>query len=120
MCAISGGSSVPGQIAAARIWSQWEGDTISIRGPEARPSKFNEIDFAIAFARIECHFFANDGFFPEKNWILNNVDQIRNIPGWIVQGPLVARFEEASGRPLDAQWGAGGDRAGRVVAAGKL
>src|SRR6478609_2322106 len=51
------------QAEAAAAWSQWEGDTISIRGPEARPSKFNEIDFAIAFARIECHFFANLGFF---------------------------------------------------------
>ncbi|HEX4097477.1 MAG TPA: prolyl aminopeptidase, partial [Caulobacteraceae bacterium] len=58
------------QAEAAAAWSQWEGDTISIRGPEARPSKFNEIDFAIAFARIECHFFANHGFFPEAGWIL--------------------------------------------------
>ena len=33
---------------AAAAWSQWEGDTISLRGPEARPTKFNEIDFAIA------------------------------------------------------------------------
>ena len=71
---------------AAAAWSQWEGDTISIRGPEARPSKFNEIDFAIAFARIECHFFANHGFFPEEGWILKNVAKIRDIPGWIVQG----------------------------------
>ena len=50
---------------AAAAWSQWEGDTISIRGPEARPSKFNEQDFAIAFARIECHYFQNRGFFAE-------------------------------------------------------
>ncbi len=51
------------QAEAAAAWSQWEGDTISLRGPEARPAKFNEVDFAIAFARIECHFFANRGFF---------------------------------------------------------
>ena len=38
------------QAEAAAAWSQWEGDTISIRGPEARPPKFNEVDFAIAFA----------------------------------------------------------------------
>jgi proline iminopeptidase len=86
------------QAEAAAAWSQWEGDTISIRGPEARPSKFNEIDFAIAFARIECHFFANGGFFPEENWILNNVDKIRNIPGWIVQG----RFDVVT--PMSSAW----------------
>ena len=86
------------QAEAAAAWSQWEGDTISIRGPEARPSKFNEIDFAIAFARIECHFFANGGFFKEDNWILNNIDKIRGIPGWIVQG----RFDVVT--PMDSAW----------------
>jgi proline iminopeptidase len=86
------------QAEAAAAWSQWEGDTISIRGPEARPSKFNEIDFAIAFARIECHFFANGGFFPEDGWLLNNTQVLRNTPGWIVQG----RFDVVT--PMDAAW----------------
>ncbi|MFN3513870.1 MAG: prolyl aminopeptidase [Phenylobacterium sp.] len=86
------------QAEAAAAWSQWEGDTISIRGPEARPAKFNEIDFAVAFARIECHFFMNGGFFPEENWILNNIEAIRRIPGWIVQG----RFDVVT--PLASAW----------------
>ncbi|WP_309092387.1 prolyl aminopeptidase [Phenylobacterium sp.] len=86
------------QAEAAAAWSQWEGDTISIRGPEARPSKFNEIDFAIAFARIECHFFINGGFFPSKNWILENLDKLRGIPGWIVQG----RFDVVT--PMESAW----------------
>ncbi|HKR90055.1 MAG TPA: prolyl aminopeptidase [Phenylobacterium sp.] len=86
------------QAEAAAAWSQWEGDTMSIRGPEARPSKFNEIDFAIAFARIECHYFANGGFFPEEGWLLNNVDKLRSIPGWVVQG----RFDVVT--PMDAAW----------------
>jgi proline iminopeptidase len=86
------------QAEAAAAWSQWEGDTISLRGPDARPTKFNEIDFAIAFARIECHFFANGGFFPEENWILKNIDKIQDIPGWIVQG----RFDVVT--PLASAW----------------
>lgn len=86
------------QAAVASAWSQWEGDTISIRGPEARPSKFNEVDFAIAFARIECHYFINKGFFPEEGWLLNNVDKIRHIPGWIVQG----RFDVVT--PMETAW----------------
>jgi proline iminopeptidase len=86
------------QAEAAAAWSQWEGDTISIRGPEARPSKFNEIDFAIAFARIECHFFANKGFFPEDDWIVKNIAAIRHIPGWIVQG----RFDVVT--PMSSAW----------------
>jgi proline iminopeptidase len=83
---------------AAAAWSQWEGDTISIRGPEARPAKFNEVDFAIAFARIECHYFQNRGFFEQDGWILDNIARIRGIPGWIVQG----RFDVVT--PLEAAW----------------
>jgi proline iminopeptidase len=86
------------QAEAAGAWSQWEGDTISLRGPEARPPKFNEEDFAIAFARIECHFFTNGGFFDEDGWILKNIDKIRHIPAWIVQG----RFDVVT--PLDSAW----------------
>jgi proline iminopeptidase len=86
------------QAEAAAAWSQWEGDTISLRGPEARPAKFNEVDFAIAFARIECHFFANRGFFDEDGWVLKNIDRMANIPGWIVQG----RFDVVT--PLESAW----------------
>jgi proline iminopeptidase len=86
------------QLEAAAAWSQWEGDTISLRGPEARPPKFNEEDFAIAFARIECHFFTHKGFFEHDGWILKNIDKIRHIPGWIVQG----RFDVVT--PLDSAW----------------
>jgi len=83
---------------AASAWSQWEGDTISIRGPEARPAKFNEVDFAIAFARIECHFFMNGGFFEYDGWLLDQVERIRRIPTWIVQG----RFDVVT--PMDTAW----------------
>ncbi|HET6970761.1 MAG TPA: prolyl aminopeptidase [Phenylobacterium sp.] len=86
------------QAEAAAAWSQWEGDTISIRGPEARPSKFNEIDFAIAFARIECHFFVNGGFFPTPNWLIENARRLKGIPGWIVQG----RFDVVT--PMESAW----------------
>ncbi len=86
------------QAEAAAAWSQWEGDTISIRGPEARPSKFNEIDFAIAFARIECHFFVNGGFFPEHDWLIKNAAKLKDTPGWIVQG----RFDVVT--PMESAW----------------
>jgi proline iminopeptidase len=86
------------QAQAAAAWSQWEGDTLSLRGPQARPAKFNEVDFAIAFARIECHFFVNNGFFPEDSWILKNIKAIRGIPGWIVQG----RFDVVT--PMESAW----------------
>ncbi len=86
------------QARAAAAWSQWEGDTLSLRGPQARPAKFSEVDFAIAFARIECHYFMNRGFFETDGWLLENIDAIRGIPGWIVQG----RFDVVT--PLESAW----------------
>ncbi|MEO8813126.1 MAG: prolyl aminopeptidase [Caulobacteraceae bacterium] len=86
------------QARAAAAWSQWEGDTLSLRGPQARPAKFNEIDFAVAFARIESHFFANRGFFETDGWLLKNIGAVRAIPGWIVQG----RFDVVT--PMDSAW----------------
>jgi proline iminopeptidase len=86
------------QMEAAAAWSRWEGDTISIRGPEARPAKFNESSFAVAFARIECHYFMNGGFFPHDGWLLDQVPKMRHIPTWIVQG----RFDVVT--PLEAAW----------------
>lgn len=92
------------QAEAASAWSQWEGDTISIRGPEARPPKFNEVDFAIAFARIECHFFANRGFFKSDGWLLKQIPKIRHIPGWIVQGRFDVVTPMASAHALHKAW----------------
>jgi proline iminopeptidase len=42
--------------------------------------------FAEAFARIECHYFVNNGFFETPGQLLKNVDKIRHIPTVIVQG----------------------------------
>ena len=42
--------------------------------------------FAAAFARIECHYFVNKGFFATESHILDHVDKIRHIPTFIVQG----------------------------------
>ena len=86
------------QAAAATAWSQWEGDTISIRGPEARPTKFDEVDFAIAFARLESHYFVNGGFFPHDGWLYDQIPRLSHIPLWIVQG----RFDVVT--PPEAAW----------------
>jgi proline iminopeptidase len=56
------------------------------------------VDFAVAFARIECHYFAHKGFFEEDGWILKNIAAVRAIPGWIVQG----RFDVVT--PMESAW----------------
>jgi proline iminopeptidase len=82
----------------AVAWSSWEGETVSVEGPNARPDKFADPEFAIAFARIECWYFMNRGFFPEEDWIIKNIGRIRHIPGWIAQG----RFDVVT--PMSGAW----------------
>ena len=47
--------------------------------------KADDALWAAQFARIECHYFVNEGFFEYDGWILKNVDKIRHIPAVIVQ-----------------------------------
>ena len=47
--------------------------------------KADNLDFAAAFARIECHYFVN-AIFLEEAFILKNADKIKDIPVDIVQG----------------------------------
>ena len=74
------------QIAAAKPWTTWEMATSRLyTTPEFIQSAVTE-DFALKFARIECHYFINRGFFTEDEWILNHIAKIRHIPAVIVQG----------------------------------
>ena len=72
--------------AAARAWSVWEGATSFLHLNPSYVSKFEESDYAAAFARIECHYFVNGGFFEVDDQLLRDVPRIRHIPCVIVQG----------------------------------
>ena len=88
----------------AIAWSSWEGETVSVDGPGARPEKFADPEFAVAFARIECWYFVNGGFFPAENWILDNIRRIRDIPCWIAQGRFDVVTPMASAWDLHRAW----------------
>ncbi|HXE04054.1 MAG TPA: prolyl aminopeptidase, partial [Methyloceanibacter sp.] len=51
------------QLKAARAWSAWEGKTLSLLPDPERVRRFSEDAYALAFARIECHYFVHGGFF---------------------------------------------------------
>lgn len=87
------------QLTAARAWSVWEASTSKLFQDQDLMSTFAEDEFAAAFARIECHYFMNNGFFKSDNQLLENVDRIQHIPAVIVQGrydvvcPMVSAWE---------------------------
>ena len=71
---------------AARSWSIWEGATSFLRVNPDYVAKFQQDAYAAAFARIECHYFVNGGFFRTDNQLIEEVGRIRAIPTVIVQG----------------------------------
>ena len=73
------------QRAAAKQWTRWEMATSHLIQKPGTIEKSEDIDFAIAFARIECHYFVN-GIFLEDEFILKNTEKISQIPTSIVQG----------------------------------
>lgn len=61
--------------------SKWECSTAKLVPDPAYIAKAQNKEWAVAFARIENHFFINKGWFASDEWILDNVHAIRDIPG---------------------------------------
>ena len=74
------------RLEAAKIWSQWEAATSRLYVDLQSIEAYEEPEKALAFARIECHYFMNNAFFPSNNYLLENIGKIKGIPGVIVQG----------------------------------
>ena len=74
------------RIQAAKAWSNWESRTSKLIQNKKSLHQFNDDKIAEAFARIECHYFINKGFFKTDGWILKNLSSIERIPNVIIQG----------------------------------
>ncbi|MEM1393854.1 MAG: prolyl aminopeptidase [Cyanobacteria bacterium P01_H01_bin.150] len=87
------------RLEAAKSWSIWEASTSKLFVDKSLKDSFGESDFADAFARIECHYFVNKGFFEREDQLLFNINKIRHIPAVIVQGrydvvcPMISAWE---------------------------
>src|SRR5712672_2597486 len=68
---------------AAKTWSIWEGATSFLQLNPEYVAKFQEDEYAAAFARIECHYFINNCFLRTDNQLLEDVGSIRHIPAVI-------------------------------------
>jgi proline iminopeptidase len=86
------------RLAAAKRWSGWEGATSKLVPDASFAGHYEEDEFALAFARIEAHYFINKGFLETDDQLLRNVGRIRDIPGVIVQG----RYDVVC--PMESAW----------------
>lgn len=92
------------RVEAARAWSVWEASTSKLIPDEGLKALFDEDSFALAFARIECHYFVNGGFLEHPDQLLDNVDTIRHIPAVIVQGRYDVVCPMATAWELHRRW----------------
>ena len=98
------GDNEEAALAAARAWSVWEGAISTLLRDDDYVEKFGEESFALAIARIECHYFVNGGFLERPNQILEDITKIRHVPGVIVQGRYDIVCPVASAWDLHLAW----------------
>ncbi|WP_066736449.1 prolyl aminopeptidase [Cupriavidus sp. D384] len=83
------------QLEAARAWSVWEAETITLLPNPDIAAKHDEGHFALAFARIENHYFTHRGWLDDGQ-LLRDAHKLAGIPGVIVHGrydmPCPARY----------------------------
>ena len=92
------------RLKAAKAWSQWEAATSRLYIKPEAVEEFEDPDKALAFARIECHYFMNNAFFPTNNYLLEQAYKIKNIPGEIIQGRYDVVCPATSAWDLHKHW----------------
>ena len=73
------------RLAAAQAWARWEGETITLLPDPAVSNAFYDPEYALAFARIENHYFVHAGWMVEGQ-LIRDAGKLRDIPAVIVQG----------------------------------
>ena len=92
------------QLAAAKAWSMWEGSTLAFKQDPGRIAAFGSDHYAIAFARIECHYFLNGGFLRSDDQLLADAHKLSSIPGVIVHGRYDVVTPVANAWDLHKAW----------------
>ncbi|MFT4564913.1 MAG: proline iminopeptidase, partial [Gammaproteobacteria bacterium] len=92
------------QLRAAKAWSIWEGSTSRLIADADELAGFVRPEFALAFARIESHYFVNRGFFSSDTQLLDNAYRLRHIPAVIVQGRYDVVCPMATAWELHRSW----------------
>lgn len=85
------------RLAAAVAWSKWEGETLTLLPDPSVSASFYDPHFALAFARIENHYFVHAGWL-EEGQLIRDAGKLRDIPAVIVQG----RYDIAT--PVVTAW----------------
>lgn len=86
----------------ARAWAGWESALAVLDPGEGRG--YPSSAYALAFARLENHYFINGGFLGEDGQVLRDMGRIRHLPGHIVQGRYDMICPPHTAHALHAAW----------------
>ncbi|KAI0142040.1 Alpha/Beta hydrolase protein [Pestalotiopsis sp. NC0098] len=73
------------KLKCADAWSRWEMSTSKLIVDPSYIAKAQDPKWALAFARIECHFFVNGGWMKDGQ-LIEDAHKIKHLPIVIVQG----------------------------------
>ncbi|HEY5288439.1 MAG TPA: prolyl aminopeptidase [Caulobacteraceae bacterium] len=90
------GKDEAARLRAAKAWSLWEAGTITLL-PNRLAVQFSEDRYALAFARIENHYFTHESWLADDQ-LIRDAPRLAEIPGVIVQG----RYDVAT--PARSAW----------------
>lgn len=90
------------ELAAARAWTAWETSTSTLF-PRPAPVEGDPDRFALAFARIENHYFVHDAFL-DGAAILDRMERIAHVPAVLVHGRYDVVCPVANAWELHAAW----------------
>ena len=88
---------------AGVAWSTWEAATITLEPDQGLIADFSDPTYALAFARIENHYFFHRGWFAEGQ-LLANAGRLADIPGAIVQGRYDVATPAVTAYQLHQAW----------------
>ncbi len=79
------GADPVAQLEAAKAWTIWEGETITLLPDPELVADFSDGHYALAFARLENHYFTH-GCWLEEGQLLRDAHRLAGIPGAIIHG----------------------------------
>ena len=91
------------RMAAAKAWSGWEAETVTLLPNDKVMATHTSDDFAIAIARIENHYMVHRGWL-EDGQLLRDADRLRGIEAVIVQGRYDCCTPPAAAWMLHRAW----------------
>lgn len=93
---------------AGLAWTSWEAATITLEPDAQLIAAFSEPAYALAFARIENHYFVNRGWFSVddhgEGQLIARASRLADIPGVIIQGRYDVATPAVTAHDLHRAW----------------